>query len=114
MKNFIIKMGVVFACMAVAGCVTTVSPEAMKIKEADENMVKECEFLGDVRGSSGWGGPLGGDTGLDDAKMQIRNQAAARKATHVVWRDVSAGTSKTMTYVNARIYSCLNNASKNQ
>jgi len=75
---------------AVAGCATSPSRDAAKVKEADERMVASCQFLGSVQGSSGWGG-LAASTGTQNARNEAQEQAARLGATHVVWAAAAGG-----------------------
>ncbi len=44
------------------------------------DMVKECEYLGEVKGWSGWG-----KWGVGSAKISAKNKAAELGATHIIW-----------------------------
>jgi hypothetical protein len=61
------------------------------IQLADENVVRQCQFVGDVTGGSG-------DT--EHARNDARNRAAAMGATHVVFVSESA------TQAMAHAYDC--------
>ncbi len=87
---------------AISGCATTKSTMAAKVLEADENVVSQCKYLGDVTGTSGWGN-LASSSGINNAKNEALEQATKLGATHVVWKQVSGGYSP---YVNGRAYCC--------
>lgn len=65
-----------------------VASESMSgIEQVAHSKVGSCEFIGDVRGFSGWGEPAMGLMGTqrNKAKHQALGQAANLNATHVVW-----------------------------
>ena len=74
----------------VAACATSRSQAAMRVQEADASVVAGCTFLGEVSGTSGWGG-LAASTGIENAKNQALDQAAKKGATHVVWNALAGG-----------------------
>lgn len=76
------------AMLFLAGCVSTPTPAASKILEADEEMVKGCQFLGTMTGKSSLGRALP-ETGEANAKNDLLKQAASKGATHVIWRDIT-------------------------
>jgi uncharacterized lipoprotein len=85
-----------------AACSTSRSAAAQKVQEADSSMVAGCTFLGDVSGTSGWGG-LAASTGIEYAKNQALDQAAKKGATHVVWNTLAGGMSSS---VSGKAYKC--------
>jgi hypothetical protein len=85
-----------------SGCATTLSHPAIKIQEADAKMVEGCTYVGDVHGSSGWGN-LAASTGIQNAKNEAIEKAAALGATHIVWTNISGGYSP---FVSGRAYIC--------
>jgi hypothetical protein len=85
-----------------AGCATTLSPAAARIRPADQFIVVGCTFVGDVIGSSGWGN-LAASQGMQNAKNEGLEQAAAMGATHVVWVNIADGYSP---YANGKAYKC--------
>ena len=87
---------------AAVGCSTTLSPEGFRVIEADERMVKECDFIASVEGGSGVGG-MSQETGMQNAKNQAIEAAADRGATHIVIDNVTGGYAP---YVNGRAYRC--------
>lgn len=86
-----------------SGCVTTsLSPSAAKILSADDKMVVGCTYVGDVDGFSGWGG-LATPTGIQNAKNEATEKAAALGATHILWINISGGMGPT---AYGRAYIC--------
>ena len=55
MKKLLI-LAVTVGSMALTGCATHPSAGASTIKFTDLNHVADCQYLGSVDGSSGWGG----------------------------------------------------------
>lgn len=85
-----------------SGCATTLSPSATRIIEADAKMVEGCTYVGDVHGSSGWGN-IAASTGIQNAKNEAVEKAAALGTTHILWNNISGGYSP---YVSGRAYIC--------
>ena len=65
------------------GC-TTLSQSAARVMDADMKMTDNCQFLGDVYGSSGWGN-IAASVGIENAKNEAREKAASMGATHIIW-----------------------------
>jgi hypothetical protein len=61
------------------------------VRDASPQMVAGCKFLGMLQGSSGWGGAAASDVGAQNARNEVRDEAASLGATHVVWRSLSGG-----------------------
>jgi hypothetical protein len=78
------------------------SARAAKIADTDEASVAGCEFVGQVKGSSGWGN-LAAPTGMEKARNEARVNAAKLGATDIVWRSVSVGYSP---YMSGTAYVC--------
>jgi hypothetical protein len=91
-----------FVSLSIYACVSA-TPKAQLIKEADERMIINCEFLGAISSSSGWGG-LAREGGLQNAKNDALNKAAEKGATHFIWTtiDESWGSPR----VSGRAYRC--------
>jgi hypothetical protein len=87
--------------VVVCSC-ASLSPQAKAIMDADDHLVANCKFLGNVHGSSGWGG-LAGGVGVENAKNGARENAAELGATHVVWVSESGGL---VSSGLARAYAC--------
>lgn len=60
------------------------------VREADDEMVKGCEYLGDVTASSGFGG-LAQGKGQARARKSVFKRAAEKGATHLLWSRQSSG-----------------------
>ena len=58
------------------GCAVELTQQGWAVQVADENIVRQCRYIGDVTGQS-----IDAATSRND----VRNQAAARGATHVVF-----------------------------
>lgn len=80
------------AVVFVSSCSSTASLSAMKVKPADQKTVQSCDYLGDVQGSSGFGG-VAASQGMDNAKIEAKESAAIMGATHIVWSNISGGFS---------------------
>ena len=99
----IVGLAAVFASVGVStGCATGRSATATRIQEADSNMVAGCTYLGEVSGTSGWGG-LAASTGIENAKNQALEQAAKKGATHVMWNNLAGGWGPS---VSGKAYRC--------
>jgi hypothetical protein len=79
-----------FALLMLSACSTTPTTTAAGVIEADAQMVSGCKYLGEVHARSGWGN-LAATTGITRAQNAVREKAAERGATHVVWGDISGG-----------------------
>jgi hypothetical protein len=93
---------ILLTSLSASGCATTLSPSATRMLDADAKMVDGCTYVGDVHGSSGWGN-LAASTGIQNAKNEAAEKAAALGATHILWTNVSGGYSP---YVSGRAYMC--------
>jgi len=62
--------------------------DAMIVK--DESTVASCEFLGEVKGSSAWGG-LVTNMAYNRARDALKKRAREIGATHIVLLDSSSG-----------------------
>lgn len=80
---------IALAALALAGCAAAPSHQAALVKEVAQEQVIECEFLGETRGMSGWGGSAAAGTGANNARVAAKERAAKLGATHLVW--VAAG-----------------------
>lgn len=89
-------------CLLLSGCATGLSAAGGKVKEAEPKTVEGCRYLGEVHGSSGWGN-LAASTGIQNAKNEAIESAAALGATHVLWTNIAGGFSP---YVSGRAYVC--------
>lgn len=77
-----------FSLLLMVRCASTPSPAATAIREADDRMVADCQYVGDVQGSSMLSAAAGA-TGRANAKTQALEEAARLRATHVVWVSVT-------------------------
>lgn len=102
MRKAVYMFFIVAGCTLLSGCATTLSSSAYRIIEADEMMVKDCNFVGQVHGTSGWGN-LAASVGIQNAKNGALEKAAKSGATHVYWTDIRGGYAP---YVNGRAYNC--------
>jgi len=97
------KSIVIAAVVCISGCAVSPSEKAMSVKDADQKMVEACTYLGEVEGTSGWGGVAGHSAGRSNAMNAARSKAADLGATHIVWEGHDAGM---MTLANGRAYRC--------
>jgi len=92
----------VVAILVLNGCATTLSQSAARVKDADMKMTDNCQFLGDVYGSSGWGN-IAASMGIENAKNEAREKAATMGASHIIWTSTTGGYSP---YVSGKAYLC--------
>jgi hypothetical protein len=92
---------IAIAFSATVGC-SVLTPAAKRIRDADDRIVASCTFLGEFTGSSIWNG-LAASQGIEDGRNSVRNDAARRGATHIVWSSHASGT---LTTVSGRAYDC--------
>lgn len=72
------------------------------VLDADEKAVQSCTYVGDVEGTSGWGG-LAGSYGVKRARIAAKKRAVKLGATHVVWTTVVGGYAPS---ASGRAYRC--------
>jgi hypothetical protein len=101
MKHKTIYVLLIFSVL-VTGCATSLSKEGHSVQAADERMVANCTFLGEVQGSSGWGN-LAASQGMQNARNEAQEEAAKLGATHVVWMNIAGGYSP---FAVGRAYKC--------
>ena len=91
-----ISRSVLLGCVvfSLAGCAA--SEAANHVRDADERMVANATYLGDVSGTSGWGN-LAASAGIANAKNEAREQAAKLGADCIVWTSTTGGYSPTVT-----------------
>ena len=89
-------------CLLASGCATRLSTEARQVQAADERMVANCTFLGEVQGSSGWGN-LAASKGMQNARNEAQEGAAELGATHIVWMNIAGGYSP---FAIGKAYKC--------
>ena len=95
------------ALFSLSGCAAPISQAGKSVIDVniiDVQELKEhgCENFGDLEASSGWGNAMAA-VGIRSAKNTIRNEAAKRGATHVVWTNQSGGF---VSFVHGRAYRC--------
>ncbi|MEO1087236.1 MAG: DUF4156 domain-containing protein, partial [Acidobacteriota bacterium] len=78
---------------------------AKDIVEADENMVKDCQFLGTVVGKSGWGGLASGAASRGSMKS-AKKKAAKLGATHIILGDFKNSSGMAASTTQTRAYAC--------
>lgn len=67
---------VICAGTVLAGC-ASLSPGGKRVRvTANSDVVRGCEFVGNVKASSGWGGPAGGNIGEDQVQTKMQNETA--------------------------------------
>lgn len=91
MKN-ILLLGLL--ALSLTGCATALTHEASRITQIDQSqksMVKDCKTMGEVMGSSSYGGLFMQEAGKNYAKNQAMNEAANMGATHVMWTTAEGG-----------------------
>lgn len=80
---------IVALCGVLAGAAHAETPSEVIIVK-DEASVAGCEFLGEVKGSSAWGGMVT-NMAYNRAPDTLKKRARALGATHVVLLDSSSG-----------------------
>lgn len=101
MTGKLLCVGVVSA--ALSACAVAPSSAANSVRDADAKMVETCRYVGEVDGSSGWGG-LAASAGMENAKNAAREQAATKLgATHIVWNSINGGMAPS---VSGKAYKC--------
>jgi hypothetical protein len=85
-----VKAGILLAALSLAACAVTPSREVAAVRDATERTVINCQFVGDVTGTSGWGG-LAASAGIANAQNEAREKAAELGATSIVWTSLANG-----------------------
>lgn len=91
MKNILLLS---LLALSLTGCATALTHEASRITQVEDsqrNQVKDCKTMGEVIGSSSYGGLFMQEAGKNYAKNQAMNDAANMGATHIVWTMASGG-----------------------
>lgn len=70
---------------SLTGCVSVPSHNAAQVLEVSQAQVVGCDYLGVVKGRSGWGGTMASGTGSNNAHVAAKERAAGLGGTHVVW-----------------------------
>jgi len=64
------------ALILLVGCISA-SPAAQQVRmTSNPEVVKGCAFLGNVRATSGWGGPAGTGIGSHNTDVALREKTA--------------------------------------
>jgi hypothetical protein len=91
LNRLVLALPAIF-CWGCAGLIPgALTPEGSAVRIADENVVRQCQFIGDVTGGAG-------NTAY--ARNDARDRAAAMGATHVVF------VSETANEALAHAYDC--------
>lgn len=106
--NIIFRRTIILSILAITGCATTISQAALRVQVADEKAVANCTFLGEVHGTSGWGG-LAASQGMENSMNEAREHAAGLGATNVVWDNLSGGF---VPFAVGKAYRCDSNKNK--
>jgi len=62
--------------LLLAACVST-TPEGAAVRvTSNPDVVKGCQFLGNVKATSGWGGPAGTGLGTSNTEKTLQNKTA--------------------------------------
>ncbi|AZZ36185.1 hypothetical protein CIK05_05040 [Bdellovibrio sp. qaytius] len=91
MKKIMLFAGL---ALTLSGCATAITHEAahiVQVNENEKNQVKDCKTLGQVTGTSSYGGLFMQEAGKSYAKNQAINDAANMGATHVMWTLAEGG-----------------------
>ena len=102
MKSIMI---LVAAALMTAGCASTPSPQAAKVRNGDPATInRDCKLLGTVEGRSFFGGS---ETARGDEAMNAaRQKAAAMGATDIIFLDVDTSGMLNTGHAKARAYRC--------
>ncbi len=106
-KNGKIKiLFVATSSMFISSCALHSSQQAEMIIEIPFDrieIVKGCELLGSVRGTSGWGGSGMSNIGIHNAKVSALEDAVKLGASHVVWVEAAGGMAS---FAKGQAYLC--------
>jgi hypothetical protein len=83
------NLSLIVVTLGLFGCA---AKNTATVRDADEKMIANAKYLGDVSGTSGWGG-LAASRGIENAKKEAREQAAALGANGIVWTSTIGGYS---------------------
>ena len=100
--------GALLLAAIVSGCATTrteMTPAAENLKEVDSNTARaHCRMLGMARAEMHGLVAESKEQALAELSRQVRNQAAAMGATHILWRN--RGKVGTVWVAKGRAYKC--------
>lgn len=95
--------GLLMLVISIWGCtITSPSPEAAAIRDADLMRISTCGLLGKVKGEA-WGGGLITISTREEAKFDARQRAADLGATHIRWETLGG---EDVYYVTGHAYRC--------
>lgn len=67
---------VVICTLTIAAC-ASLTPEGQHVRvTTNPDVVRGCDFVGNTKASSGWGGPAGGNMGEDQVQTKMQNETA--------------------------------------
>jgi hypothetical protein len=110
MKNILV-LGLL--SLTLTGCATALTEQAARITQVDQNQkskVEGCKMIGEVVGSSSYGGLFMQEAGKNYAKNSAMNSAANMGATHVMWTLAEGGYFGGK--ANGIAYKCVKTAAK--
>jgi Domain of unknown function (DUF4156) len=74
------RIGAMAVALVMTGCAIQLTPQGQQVRVADtEAMLKDCKLLGKVTGGAS------SSAGMDAARVDARNKAAALGATDVIF-----------------------------
>lgn len=79
----------------------TLTPAAKLVRDAEKKSVEKCQFIGDLSSTANWSSSVN----MEVARTWLRNEAAEKGATHLVWEAFGHGSYSTTT-VWAKAYRC--------
>lgn len=71
--------------LLLSACVSVPSQQVAAVLEVQQPDVAGCQFLGEAKGMSGYGGVAAKRTGRNNARVSAKTKAQQMGATHVVW-----------------------------
>jgi hypothetical protein len=71
------NVAALFSTVLMVSACSSLSPAGQHVRvTANPDVVRGCEFVGNIKASSGWGGPAGGNMGEDQVQVKMQNQTA--------------------------------------
>jgi hypothetical protein len=83
------RVGLLALCVSLSSCVTTSKLGAEVATTNNPARVKDCQFIGDVKSSSHWGGLLATGLAHDNALKTLKNEAGKRGGNIILFSNVS-------------------------
>ncbi len=100
---FAVLLLALVVCLACA----SLTPEGARVRVTQNpDVVRGCEFLGNAKASSGWGGPAGGNMGEDEVQTKLQNEAARMGGNVVFLISNKAGGYGGSSRGVAEVYKC--------